>query len=169
MLIAISYQALNRAFTTSPNTRVSDCTVLILFAGIYVEATLNYIIDQMGETARMKAFFKPRHPGLHNKLAWVYNEHVAKKKASSRSLLYTNTLDAKLTRRFPGFGRLHRFRNDISHGEINRSARSFAHAQKIRRQAKDIVSELYAISSRAGFKMKRLKTYDDAVRHYGPL
>lgn len=36
-------------------------------------------------------------------------------------------------------------RNDISHGVINNSGRSLAHAQRLRQQAKDIVSELFTI------------------------
>ena len=169
LLIATSYQALNRALRSTRATRVSDCTVLILFAGFYLEATLNYLIEQTGQTRPMRKFFKPVHPGLHHKLAWIYNEHVALQKAPTREKLYNSGIDSKLRRRFPGFGPLHRFRNDISHGEINRSARSLARAMKLRRQAKSIVDELYAITSRAGHDIPRLKNYDDAIRHYRVL
>ena len=166
MLIAIRHQALTRAHRSTRETRVSDCTVPILFAGFYLEATLNYIIDQMGETGRMHAFFGQRALGLHNKLAWIYNEHVARNRATSKGHLYSAAIDAKLRRRFPGFGALHRFRNGISHGEINPSARSLKRALKLRSQAKSLVNDLYRISSGAGFHIPRLKTYGDAVRHY---
>jgi hypothetical protein len=145
---------------------VSDCTVLVLFSGFYVEATLNHIVECMGETQRMEAFFAPSNPGLHNKMAWLYNEHVGRRRASTSRQLYSAGIDAKLRRRFPGFGPLHNFRNDISHGRINPSARSLARAQKLRRQAKKMADALYAISSKAGFRVPRLKTYDDAIRYY---
>jgi len=166
LLIAISYQALNRAHRSSKYTRVSDCTVMILFAGFFVEATLNYIIDEMGETAKMESFFHSAHPGIHNKLAWLFNEHVSRKKFLGRTQLYRVGIDSKLRRRFPGFGPLLRFRNDISHGEINRSARSLKRALKLRRQAKSMVDTLYVISTRAGFNIPRLRTYNDAIRRY---
>lgn len=48
LLIAISYQALNRALKAKDETLVSDCTVLTLFAGFYVEATpTDYYLDSL--------------------------------------------------------------------------------------------------------------------------
>jgi hypothetical protein len=166
LLIAISYQALSRALRSGPDTRASDCTVLILFASFYLEATLNYIIEEMGQTTSMRKFFRPAHPGLHNKLAWIYNEHVARQRATTRNAMYNGNINSKLRRRFPGFAPLIRFRNDISHGQINRSAQSLKRARKLRRQAKHMVDELYSISTRAGYKIPRLKTYNDAIRYY---
>ena len=45
ILIGASYQALDRAIKGNKATLLTDCTVLILFAGFYVEATLNHIFE----------------------------------------------------------------------------------------------------------------------------
>lgn len=84
ILIAISYQALNRARARDPRTQECDCTVVIVFAGFYLEADLNDLIRQLGREADMLNFVDPRRrrsPGLQDKLAWFYNEYAARKKA----------------------------------------------------------------------------------------
>jgi len=47
ILIATSYQALNRAMRTNDDKLITDCTVLVLFAGFYVESTLNHIFKSL--------------------------------------------------------------------------------------------------------------------------
>lgn len=101
ILIATSWQALNRARHHGPDTRFCDCTVVILFAGFYVEASLNSIIQELRMTGQMKFFLKRPHPGLQDKLAWFYNEFVARSKAASRDELYNGGITAKVRRRFP--------------------------------------------------------------------
>jgi uncharacterized protein (UPF0297 family) len=58
---------------------------------------------------------------------------------------------------------LHKFRNDISHGEINQSAKSLDIAKRLRQQAKDLVNQLYNIIHEKGYDVPRLVTYRDAL------
>ena len=44
ILIAISFQALQRLETRNKATEICDCTITILFAAFFVEANLNYIL-----------------------------------------------------------------------------------------------------------------------------
>ena len=47
ILIATSWQALNRAIDEGAETRICNCIVVILFAGLYVEANLNQIVRRL--------------------------------------------------------------------------------------------------------------------------
>ena len=72
------WQALNRALREGPESLRTNCCVVILFAGFYLEANLNYIAERLHMTHQMRAFLNQRHPGLQDKLAWFYNEFVAR-------------------------------------------------------------------------------------------
>jgi hypothetical protein len=98
----------------------------------------------------MRAFSNHKYPGLQDKLAWYYNEYVARTKAANKKDLYRKGVSRRLRRRFPGFAKLYRFRNDLSHGVLNPSAESLAEAQRLRKQAKRVVEALYAIAARRG-------------------
>ena len=170
ILIATSFQALDRAVRAGQSTLISDCTVLILFAGFYIEATLNHIFEHTGKRKEMEAFPRrnkdlrgKKYPGMQDKLAWFYNDFVARSKSSNWEELYNTGITTKLGRRFPGFSELHQFRNDISHGKINKSATSLETAQKLRQQAKDLAGQLYNISSKNGYNVPRLYTHKDAT------
>jgi hypothetical protein len=163
ILIAISWQALNRAIRGSAKTRIADCTVLILFAGFFIEANVNYIVDQMNKTNEMRNFIGTPYPGLQDKLAWYYNIFVARKKASTRNQMYQMGIKAKLRRKFPGFATIYKFRNEISHGRVNRTANSVSDAKHLRIQCKAIVDDLFDIAARVGYSIKRVTTYDEAL------
>jgi hypothetical protein len=163
ILIAISWQGLHRAIREGQQSLLCNCTVVILFAGFYLEANLNYIVDHLHMTGQMNAFLHHPHPGLQDKLGWFYNEFVARSKAVNRGELYSSGITEKIRRRFPGFAKLYRFRNDISHGVINRSARSLSEAQRLRQQAKDIVNELFEIVRERGRDIPRATTYYQAI------
>lgn len=164
ILIAISWQALGRATQGTKETRISDCSVLILFAGIFIEANLDYIVAKMNMRQHMIKFLNNnRYPGMQDKLGWFYNEYLATSKAVNKKQLYSNGIKRKLRRRFPGFGKLYRFRNDLSHGTINSSAKSLQEPQKLRKQAKAIVADLFAIASDAGYPLPRVTTYQEAI------
>jgi len=163
ILIAISWQALNRVIRGNSKTLLADCTVLILFAGFFVEANLNYIIEEMGMTERMRKFLHKDYPGLQDKLGWYYNEFVARSRATNKKQMYDNGIKRKLRTKFPGLAKILRFRNDISHGKINESARSVSEARRLRAQAKTIVDILFDIADNAGFKIDRDITYDAAI------
>jgi hypothetical protein len=168
ILIAISFQALNRALDENPDTLLSDCTVLILFAGFYVEATLNHIFESIGKDIKefplseKKAHGK-NHPGLQDKLAWFYNEFIEDPKATNWEELDAKRIYQKLEKKFPGFTELHEFRNDLSHGKINETAKSLTTAKRLRQQAKDLVDQLYSVAEIKGYYVPRPITYPDAI------
>ena len=166
ILIATSWQALNRVISGNKQTRLADCTVVVLFASFFIEANLNYIIEEMGLANDMRNFLVKKHPGIQDKLGWFYNRFIARSKASNRSQLYQNGIKRKLRRKFPGFASLYKFRNDISHGVINKTASSKRETLKLRSQAKDIVAELFAIAAKHGYSIDRVITYDDAIQSY---
>jgi len=107
ILIATSFQALRRAAQSNPDTLVTDCTILILFAGYYVEATLNHIFESTEKKKRIEAF--PIHKaashgktniGLRDKLAWFYNEFIETNPASNWREINRNGIDNKLEENF---------------------------------------------------------------------
>jgi len=168
ILIAVSFQALNRALKGDQDTLLTDCTVLILFAGFYVEATLNHIFESIGMD--IKAFHISEENlqgkmqlGLQDKLAWFYNEFIEDPKAANWNEIRKKRINAKLESMFPGFSELLAFRNDLSHGKINESAKSLNIAQRLRQQAKDLVGRLYDIAAKKGYNVPRLVTYRDAI------
>ena len=168
ILIATSYQALNRAIQGDPDTLITDCTVLILFAGFYIEATLNHIFEFLNKDINAfpineKSSQGKRNLGLQDKLAWFYNEFMEESKASNWNEIREKNINTKLVAMFPGFSELRRFRNDISHGRINESAKSLAMAQTLRQQAKDLVGQLYIITTAQGYAVPRLITYKEAI------
>ena len=163
ILIATSWQALNRAILGNEETLICDCTVLILFAGFFIESNLNYIVEEMDMKKDMTRFLNKTYPGIQDKLGWYYNKFVARSKAINRNQLYNNGIENNLRRKFPGFAKLYGFRNDLSHGVINRSAKSFKEAKKLRRQATDIAAKLFYIASKNGYEIPRVVTYGEAI------
>jgi hypothetical protein len=166
ILIATSFRAMNRAARGREETLVSDATVLILFAGFYVEATLNYIADITGNGPTMAKFLEKRYPGMQDKLGWFYNTYVARRKASSRDQLFKMGIKTKLRRKYPGFAELYKFRNDISHGQVNKCAASLVTAMRLRQNAKDLVATLYDATSKAGLDVPRITTYQEAIASF---
>lgn len=164
LLIAASWQALNRAISGNRKTLITDCTVLILFAAFFIEANLNYVIEELNQTAKMKKFLNKPYPGLQDKLGWFYNKYVARSKAQNKDQLYRMGITKKLRRKYPGFAKLYRFRNDISHGSINKSAKSLREPILLRSQAKQIVDDVFKTASKSvGYDIPRVVTYSDAI------
>jgi hypothetical protein len=163
ILIATSFQAMNRVAQGNKDALVSDATVMILFSCFYIEATLNYIADFTGNDDAMTRFLERPYPGMQDKLAWFYNKYVARKKSLNRRQLFQSGITAKLRRKYPGFSELYKFRNDISHGQVNRCAASNATATRLRQNAKDLVAALYDATLRIGVEVPRITTYNEAV------
>ena len=163
ILIGISWQALKRAEKGDERTMISDGTVAIIFAGFFIEANLNQIVELLGKKEEMMLFLKNQRPGLQDKLAWFYNEYVAEPRLNSRNdgmkKLYT-----ELRAKFPGFEEIYEFRNKVSHGKIDLIAANLADAERLRVQAKSIVNELFKIAELVtGQEIPRAITYDDAI------
>jgi hypothetical protein len=163
ILIATSWQALNRAIQGRQDMLLCNCTVVILFAGFYVEANLNYLVEQLRMKKQMETFLNKNYPGLQDKLSWFYNEFVARSKTPNRKTLYNRGILKKIRRRFPGFAKLYKFRNDISHGVINKSAQSLEETKELRQQAKDMVAEFFRILRKHGYDIPRNTTYYQAI------
>ncbi len=168
LLITTSWQALKRAELNNRDTILCDCTVIILFASIYIEANLNYIIDKMDMTDEMLQFFdgknkKGFYPGLQQKLGWFYNEFVAHRKENKWN---REKIEKKLWRKFPGYKKIYKIRNDISHGFVPRSIEDLDEAIKLRQQAKDIVVELVKIAKRKDSEIKRDINYLNVIESH---
>jgi hypothetical protein len=165
ILIAASWQALGRALNEGPDTRICNCTIVVLFAGFYVEANLNHIVRVLKLRNRFRAFIGGnRHPGLQDKLAWFYNEFASPRPATDLQSARRQGINRKIRRRFPGFAALYRFRNDISHGVVNADGRSVPKAQHLRQCAKDVVSELFEILEHRGHHVRRATDYWRAIQ-----
>jgi hypothetical protein len=130
----------------------------------YIEANLNHIVEELALSRQMVAFVGHRYPGLQDKLAWFYNEFVARSKAGNLKQLRQRGIKAKLRRRFKGFAKLYRLRNDLSHGVVNRSAHSLPEAVRLREQAKGVVAELFAILRKHGHDVPRDANYFDTIK-----
>jgi hypothetical protein len=157
LIIAISWQALKRAESGDEETRICNCTVVIVFAAFFVEATLNHFIDK----AREKEGITPppnENDGLHPKLSWVYNSFLADSPITDTRLLAT-----KLEEAFPGFGAIRGFRNGVSHGRIDRAAATLENADKLRAAAKAIVNRLLEIAKENGIEIERAVDYRMAI------
>lgn len=116
----------------------------------------------MNKDREMHAFMG-RHPGLQNKLAWFYNNYVAKTKAINKTQLFDSGIESKLRKKFPGYDKIYQFRNNISHGVIDRSLANLDDAKKLRMQAKVIVDELFKIAEKADYHIPRTITYEVAI------
>ncbi len=169
ILIATSYQALKRAEAGDKATETTNCIVIILFAAFFIEENLNVIIKKMKKFDEMKIFFgNKKNPVMLDKLAWYYNYYVATSKVTSRKELYARDQQGnlliinELDSNFPGFKKIHGFRNDVAHGTINKLA-VIKNAEKLRQQAKAIVNELFKIAENAGYKIPRNITYQSAI------
>ena len=91
-LIAISWQALKRAEEFDYRTIDCNCTIVILFAYLFIEANLSQIIKVMGKYTEMSKFVKNPYPGLRLKLGWFYNEFIARDKVETKEQLFKRGL-----------------------------------------------------------------------------
>jgi hypothetical protein len=105
---------------------------VILFAGLFIEANLNHIIDRMGKTEDMNRFLgEGRFHGLMGKLGWFYNEFIGRDKARTRRDMFVKGISRKLFRKFKGFYKIYEFRNSVSHGVIMNSYTKLSIAKKL--------------------------------------
>jgi hypothetical protein len=163
ILIATSFQALNRARIGDKSTMLVNCTVTLLFASLFIEESLDVIIAKMDVEKEMNDFFRKReneHLGLLKKALWFFNQYLAVPKAHDKDSL--QNLERKLYRRFPGFQRLCQIRNDIAHGKVNRRL-TLKEAEKLREQAKSIVDDFLEIAQSTNCEIVRNTTYLMAI------
>jgi hypothetical protein len=166
VLIDISFQALMRAKRLrDESAKIFDCTVALVFAGFYIEANLNHIIEVLGRTQEMVNFLNNDHAGIQDKLAWFYNVYVAESESKLKSKKDgMKGLYAELRDKFPGFNEIYQFRNKISHGNIDPSISNLVDADRLRVNAKNIVDELFSIAKQStGQTIPRTVTQNDAI------
>jgi len=165
-LITISWRALNRAKHHYNQGELGgilcDSTIMILFASIFIEANLNYIIDALGFNDRIRVTLGP-NAGLQLKLSWIYNEFIAGKKVMTWNKSSKKDTEIKLYEEFPGYREIHSFRNEISHGYIDPSVANLEKAEIIRQQAKSIVDQIFTAIKKNGFEIPRITTYNDVI------
>jgi hypothetical protein len=136
LLITTSFQALERLDFNDKDTFLCNSLVTVVFLGFYVEASLDFAIQKIGNIEEIKIFLGNQNPGLFGKLAWFYYFYFAvgvkgheneqyqeyKKKDENGNPIkkgdkITRTIvNKKLEDEFPGFNKIVDFRNDISHG-----------------------------------------------------
>ncbi|MBC7878382.1 MAG: hypothetical protein H7Y59_14520 [Anaerolineales bacterium] len=168
ILIATSYQALKRAEKGDKSTEITNSMVIILFAGFFVEENLNVIIKAMKKHEEMRKFLGgKKYPGLLDKISWFYNEYVELSKSVSRKDLFKKDTNGdllifqKLETRFQGIKEIYEFRNKVAHGEIK--AVNIIKAERLRKQAKAIVDELFKIAQNHELNIPRNITYQTAI------
>lgn len=157
LIIATSWQALGRAETGDERASICNCTVIIVFAAFFLEANLNRFIERV---PKGKGAGQPPgdHDGLQRKLAWIYNSFVA-----HAPTLDPAPLALELEREFPRFEAIRKFRNDVSHGIIDRSAATLATAKELRLAVKAMVDKLLDLAERNGFPIDRGIEYEMAI------
>ena len=149
ILLATSWQALKRAKSGDERTMLCNCAIVVVFAAFFIEANLNHMVEEMGKTAEMLQFLGSPNAGLQHKLAWFYNRFVARPGAVTKRSMYQNGIERKLRRKFPGFNAIYNFRNNISHGIIDRHSANLKDAKRLRVSAKAIVDTLFTISAKS--------------------
>ena len=149
ILIATSYQTLKRIDQGIQGILITDCTIVILLAGSYIEATQNHIIENTRDMKEILAFpcsknnSKRNRPSMKYKLAWFDNAFVEESPFSNWKNIHRREIDQKMKERFPGFDDRRRFRNDLTHSKINRAAKSFQTAQKLRQTSQESGSRTF--------------------------
>ena len=111
----------------------------------------------------MEKFLNKQHPGLQDKLLWFYNEFIARKMAPNKNSFKQMDFYMKIRRKFPGISDISKFRNEISHGNINTNLAEFDKVIDLRIKSKDIVDNLFRIMEKSGYKIPRDKTYTQVI------
>lgn len=160
ILIATSFQALNRAKAGDATTMLCNCTITVLFAGFFIEENLDEIVKKMHVMHEMKNFLGKEYPSLYHKLAWYFNQYVTEPKSDNPKGL--EKLERRINKKFPGFRRIYEIRNFVAHGKIQRRL-TLREAEKLRQQAKVIVDDLFVIAKKHNYEIPRKITYEMAI------
>ena len=179
-LINTSYQAYKRIDVNDKDTFYFNTLVAIFFLGIYLEESIDHIIDQMNNKyEEMTVYLKPHPPGLLNEFVWYYNEFIAEQNGEpkqEKSNIYFNkqnlpTTMEKLEKEFEGFTIIYEFRNDIAHGDLDEAIerikseyKAITDVDSLRTKAKKITNKLVNIAQDAGYEfIKKDKSFPAAI------
>jgi len=159
-LITVSWQALKRAEGEEVEKdevgRICDSTVILAFAGFYVEATLSHIIEALGEYENMIEFLDIHTttfptPTLFNRFQWFYNKYISSAPVSKKSQLPARgEMMRLLDVEFPGIMTLLEFRNSVAHGTMHKVVLDLGQTLNLRKKAKEIASKLRETASAKG-------------------
>ncbi len=163
ILIAISYQALNRAINENPDTILCDSVVCILFASFFIEANLNSILNQSDLSEERSLFYRKSYPGLGEKLGCFYYKFISNSIVKSNKKDYVEDYIHVLDDKFPGFKQIYDFRNNLSHGIVDDIANCYTLTNNIRANSKSIVDSLYTILNENSISIARDVTYETAI------
>ena len=149
LLLATSYQAFQRIDTSDFGEKVCASAVTIIFACIYLEQSIDVIINKLKVKNRMKREVKQatnhNQPSLLEKYIWFCNEYFLEEKDKvkepfkrnrRKEYIFTSQLDEIIQ----DFNLLRNLRNDISHGKIDKILPHLNKITELRQSAKNIVS-----------------------------
>lgn len=153
--IATSWQAMGRVIHGAEETKAVDLTVMMVFAAFYVEGNISGIVREMGQHDVMEEKIGKR-AGFEKKLSWFFSKFVE----DITSKKWPQRMD-KLNDRFPGIREVIGFRNDVSHGSLDRSKLNLDSAKRLRQNAKNTVKELINIAEQSGTRIEQVTTYRD--------
>lgn len=166
ILLATSYQAKNRAELHTGDLRKCNSIVVLIFACFYLEETIEVVIQKLEKSNDVIDFTNRSNPGLLGKFAWFYNNYLFEEPKSSFSYFFEGKVKEilqALDSAFPRFQDLYNFRNDISHGKINKFAMDLSEVCQLRQAAKDIVNELLRITN---LEKHRVVKFDSAIKNF---
>ena len=168
-LIAMSSQSIQRAKLESRELFISNSTACIVFAAFFVEASLTAIIINKEWASELYDRYK-NFPGLLSKMVFFMGKYPndfpdipLNKKGRYDPENALTTIDSE----FPGFRKLHDFRNSVCHGDLMGvkppkfvPIPNFEKLQEMRQIAKNIVDRLIELSD---LESLRTCTYSEAV------
>ncbi|MGH2619695.1 MAG: hypothetical protein ACRDHG_03880 [Anaerolineales bacterium] len=112
----------------------------------------------MGEKDKPSKFAGGGTPGLGTKLAWFYGSYISQQDLSDKDRVYE-----AMWKEYPEVEEIIQFRNDISHGKINRQIANLEDAKRLRGVAKKLVDRLLSAAEEAGYPIERAVTYKMAI------
>jgi hypothetical protein len=163
ILLAASWQALERIRIGENATFITDCVSVKLYAAYYIESSINFILLSMNLSDEINQFTSNtnfEYCGLTDKLLFYYNKFIANPQRDKKKDYPDNkVVDKILETEFPGFLEIRKFRNDLSHGIIKypEGSLTYAEVEIFRKKAKEIVEKLEQIP---GDKFTAQKDFD---------
>jgi len=152
ILIAMSYQAMQKIEDPRPEISIPNSVSTILFMGFFIESNLNYLLKEIEGK-------EERYGGLIPKLNKFHS-------LTSRSAADKKLSADELDNFYPGIKRMKEFRNSIAHGTVLSFTEYIRDVDGMRQQAKDIADNLFNRAKAIGHDILRETKYVDAIKDY---